>query len=339
MSTGLGLLPGSFTERGAIPRRVVAPVLTDMARSEELLARNLSSQYAYINTLVKHIERFKGKRLRPAMLHLCAHAFGGEAPLACEVAALIEMIHLATLCHDDILDGAETRRSVPTVSASWGNESAVLTGDILFSRALEILAKLDDSRPFKILSRTSRQICEGELLQIGCRFKLDMDEDAYLELIEKKTAVLFGAAAELGALLAGAGEADGRRMYSFGRRLGIAFQVVDDCLDLVGLEETVGKSLGSDLRNGELTLPTIHALAKTTGARKQELLSLFNVQRGGPPREALRPYLERAGSVTYALQLARAEIQCAREEVSFLPESAARRALVELPDYVLQRTS
>jgi len=332
------VLQGSVVRNETL-RRVLAPVRLDLARSEEILTRFLSSQYACINTLVRHTERFRGKRLRPGLLHLCARGFGGEAPLACEVAALIEMIHLATLCHDDILDGAETRRNVPTVSAAWGNKAAVLTGDTLLSRALEILSRLDDARPIRILARTSRQICEGELLQIDSRFKLDLDEDAYFELIEKKTAVLFAASAELGALLAGANEDDGRRMYAYGRRLGIAFQVVDDCLDLVGVEQTVGKSLGSDLKNGELTLPLIHLLSSTTGARKQELLSVFATYGGGPPRDALRPALERAGSVDYALRLARSEIQCARDEIGFLPDSAAKRALIEMPDYILGRQS
>lgn len=338
----MGCLKGvlqSSEQRTATLQRVLAPVQSDLARSEEILERFLISQYAYVNTLVRHTERFKGKRLRPAILHLCARAFGGEAPLAYEVAALIEMIHLATLCHDDMLDGAETRRNAPTVSALWGNKAAVLTGDILLSRALEMLSRLEDGRPIKILARASRQICEGELLQIDSRFKMDLDEDAYFELIEKKTAVLFAASAELGALLAGANEAESRRMYAYGRRLGIAFQMVDDCLDLVGVEQSMGKSLGSDLKNGELTLPLIHLLSNTTGARKQELLNLFRSSGGGPPREALRPALERSASITYTLQLARSEIQCARDEVGFLPDSAARRALLEMPDYILGRAS
>jgi octaprenyl-diphosphate synthase len=337
--SGIENLPRSSEERGAILLRIVAPIIEDLAKSEEVLSRNLTSQYAYISMLVRHIEQFKGKRLRPALLHLGARAFGGEAPLACEVAALIEMIHLATLCHDDILDDAETRRSVATVNAKWGNKSAVMTGDILFSRAFEIMGKLDDVRPFKILSRTSRLICEGELLQIDSRFKVDMDEDAYFDLIEKKTAVLFGAASELGALLAGATDSESRLMYSYGRRLGMAFQVVDDCLDLVGIEQTVGKSLGSDLKNGEPTLPMIHLMANTSGARKQELLQMFKPEAGGPTREALKPYLDRAGSVDYALQFARAEIQRARDEIAFLPASAAKTALLEIPEYVLDRTS
>jgi octaprenyl-diphosphate synthase len=273
------------------------------------------------------------------VLHLTARAFGGEAPLASDVAALVEMIHLATLCHDDILDDAATRRNVATVNEKWGNKAAVMTGDVLFSRAFEILGRLDDPRPFRILSRVSRMICEGELLQIDSRFNATIDEDAYFDLIEKKTAVLFGAAAELGALLAGAKDAESRRMYAYGRRLGIAFQIVDDCLDLVGIEETVGKSLGSDLKNGEPTLPLIHLLNTATGARKQELLKIFKPNNAALTRETLRPYLERDHSVEYALQIARAEIQRARDEIDFLPASAAKTSLLEIPDYVLERTS
>lgn len=338
-ASALSRLPKSSEERALLLLKLVAPILADLEKSEQILSRNLSSQYAFINTLCKHIERFRGKRLRPAVLHLSARAFGGEAPLAGEVGALVEMIHLATLCHDDILDDAATRRSVPTVNASWGNKSAVMTGDILFSRAFEVLGRLDDPRPFRILSRVSRMICEGELLQIDSRFNTDLDEDSYFDLIEKKTAVLFGAAAELGALLAGAKESESRRMYAYGRRLGIAFQIVDDCLDLVGIEETVGKSLGSDLKNGEPTLPLIHLLSKATGARKQELLTVFKPDSATLTRETLRSYLEREGSVDYALQIARAEIQRARDEIDFLPASAAKTSLLEIPEYVLERTS
>ncbi len=319
--------------------QIIAPVLGDLARSEELLSQHLTSQYAYINQLTRHIERFKGKRLRPAILHLSAQAFGGEAPLAAPVAALVEMIHLATLCHDDILDDAETRRNVKTINAKWGNKSAVMTGDFIFSRAFESLSRLDDPRPFRILARASRMICEGELLQIDSRFRVDMDEHAYFELIERKTALLFGAAAELGALMAGARETDSRRMYAYGRRLGMAFQIVDDCLDLVGVEETVGKSLGSDLKNGEPTLPLIHLMANSSGARKQELLKMFQSGCNGPSRTDLAPYLERSRSVEYALQVARLDIQRARDEISFLPASVAKSALLEIPEYILERTS
>ncbi|MCK6471280.1 MAG: polyprenyl synthetase family protein [Planctomycetes bacterium] len=332
-------LPRSSEERAAVLAQLVAPILGDLARSEEILSAYLSSQYSYINTLARHIERFKGKRLRMAVLHLSARAFGGEAPLACEVAATVEMIHLATLCHDDILDEAQTRRSVPTLNAEWGNKSAVMTGDILFSRAFENLGKLPDARAFRMLARTARLICEGELLQIASRFDIEMDEKAYFDLIEKKTAELFGAAAELGALLAGASQTDGRKMYEYGLRLGRAFQIVDDCLDLVGYETTVGKSLGSDLKNGEPTLPVIHLFANAGSPQRQELVRLFKPGGKDLTREALRPYLERAGSIDYAMKIARDEIKRARDVLDFLPPSQARETLLSIPDYVLVRSS
>jgi len=338
-SRGMEGLPASSEERAATLARLIAPVLPDLERSEQVLLKLLTSQYAYIQTLMQHIERFRGKRLRPALLHLSAQAFGGEAPTSYEVAAVVEMLHLATLCHDDILDDAATRRRVPTVNANWGNKSAVMTGDILFSRGFEHLGRLDDPRPFRILSRISRLICEGELLQIASRFEVELDERRYFDLIEKKTAVLFGAAAELGALLAGAGEAEGRKLYEYGRRLGLAFQIVDDCLDLVGVESAVGKSLGSDLKNGELTLPLIHLLANAGAPHKQELLALLKPGTEGLTRERLKPYLDKAGSVQYALTVARNELQRARDEISGLPASTAKTALIELPAYVLERTS
>lgn len=338
MATQIPFLCGATKERKLLLARIVAPVVNDIARSEEVLARNLASQYAYVNALLQHVERFKGKQLRPALLHLAARAFGGEAPLAFEVAAVVEMVHLASLCHDDVLDDAETRRNGPTVRAMWGNKSAILTGDVLFSRALEALGKLDDTRPLKVLSHACRLICEGELLQIDGRYNTDLEEDAYFDMIEKKTAVLFGAAAELGAMLAGATEEESRRLYAYGRRIGLAFQIVDDCLDLTGVEESAGKSLGSDLRNGEYTLPIIHMLANTAGPARQQVLALLRTQPG-PSRDEVAPYLERTGSLEYALQTARAEIRRARDEVAFLPPSVARRALVDVPEYILGRVS
>ncbi len=334
----LNNLAGSAEERAELLLETVAPILPDMVCAEENISRILSSRHAYFNTLAQHIERFKGKRLRPAVLLLSSRAFGRLAPTACELAALVEIIHLATLCHDDILDDAATRRNVPTLNASWGNKVAVLTGDLLLSRAFEQLGQMADPRPFRLLARISRLVCDGELLQIANRFNVNLDEAGYLELIEHKTAVLFGAAAELGALLSGASDEDSRRMYSYGRRLGIGFQVVDDCLDLVGVEKNLGKSLGSDFKNGELTLPVIHLLAHVQGAPRQKLEEMFKPDSGALTREFLLPLLEAHGSIEYALQFARQEIACAKNEIEFLPQSSSKTALLKIPDYVLERT-
>lgn len=298
----------------------------------------LSSTHPFLSSLAGHLERFRGKRLRPVLVHLSARAFGGEAPLAAEVAAVIELIHLATLCHDDVLDKAETRRSVTTVNARWGNRAAIITGDLLFSRALERLGRLDDPRPYRILSRAARLVCEGELLQIGARFNAGLTEEDYFDLITKKTAVLFGAATQLGALLAGATEDEGLRMEAFGRGLGIAYQIVDDCMDLVGVETTAGKSLGSDLRNGELTLPVIHLLSSAGPGLREELLREFRPGGAAIDRKTLQAHLQRCGSVEYALQIARRDLQRACESISSLPPSAAKNALLSFRDYVLERT-
>ncbi len=325
-------------ERSAKLLHYISPVLSELERSEEVLTGFLSSQYSFIQTLIRHIERFRGKRLRPALLHLSARAYGGEAPLAFHVAAVVEMIHLATLCHDDILDEAATRRSMPTINAEWGNKSAVMTGDILFSRAFEQLSKLDDVRPIKILSRTARLICEGELLQIASRFNTQIEEEDYLDLVMKKTAALFGAAAELGALLAGAKVEEAKRLDRYGRHLGMAFQIVDDCLDLQGVESTVGKSLGSDLKNGEPTLPLIHLFATASSTHRRELSKLFRPGSKALTRDALRPYLDRYGSIAYAFKTARSEVQRAQDELTGLPPSAALTVLQQIPEYVLDRT-
>jgi octaprenyl-diphosphate synthase len=309
-------------------------VQAELEQSEAILAELLFSQHLFLRRLARHIERFRGKRLRPALVHFAARVFGGEAPLAGEVAALVEMIHLASLCHDDILDEAATRRNVPTLNAQWGAQVAVVTGDLLLSRAFARLATLPDPRPFQVLTRAGQLICEGELLQVGCRFQAGLSEQDYLDLIEKKTAVLFGASAQLGGLLAGASEPEAQRLEAYGRRVGRAFQIVDDCLDLSGVESSAGKSLGGDLKNGELTLPVIHLLRTAGEATRQEVLRLL---RPGCPelsRERLRPHLQATGSIAYALERARQELDAACAELAFLPPSAARDSLAEFCEYI-----
>jgi octaprenyl-diphosphate synthase len=318
--------------------RLAEPAKQDLERTETFMSELLSSTHPFLSSLAGHLERFRGKRLRPVLVHLSARAFGGEAPLAAEVAAVIELIHLATLCHDDVLDEAETRRSVPTVNARWGNRAAIITGDLLFSRALERLGRFDDPRPYRILSRAARLVCEGELLQIGARFNAGLTEEDYFDLITKKTAVLFGAATQLGALLAGATEDESQRMEAFGRGLGVAYQIVDDCMDLTGVEATAGKSLGSDLRNGELTLPVIHLLSTAGPGLREELLREFRPGGAAIDRKTLQTHLQRCGSIEYSLQIARRDLQRACESLASLPPSSAKNALVSFRDYVLERT-
>ena len=328
MSTRLQDAPSRAEDLTGPLARLSEPVRQDVAASESLLQELLGSPYAFLRALTRHVERFRGERLRPILLHLAARGFSGEAPLAREVAALVEMVHLATLCHDAVRDRADPRPGAPAVNAAWSTRTAIVTGDLLFSRAAERLGRLEDPRPFRLVSRAARLICEGELLQVGSRFNLQLEEREYLDIVAKKTGALFGAAAQLGALLAGAGDAEGLRLESYGRRVGLAFQIVDDCLDLSGVDSTAGKSLGSDLRKGELSLPVIHLLA-TAAPVREELRRIFHPGSADLAGEMLRPHLQRSGSIAYALAFARRELAHAREELGFLPPSAARNALLE----------
>lgn len=318
-------------------RRIMRVAGDDLLRTEERLREMMCSRYACVSTLTGYLEQFHGKRLRPALLHLSARAFGGEAPAAVETAAAVEMLHLASLCHDDVLDGASSRRGVPTLNAARSGHTAVLTGDFLVARAFERLSAGNNIQPLRILSAAARCVCEGELLQVASRFDPTLDEETYLDLVDKKTASLFAAAAELGALLAGAREENGRRMRAYGRHLGVAFQVVDDCLDLIGKEKIVGKTLGADLKNGEFTLPVIHFLRAAAPADRREVLAFLQPNREALPRARLLALLEGTGSLEYSFGAAREELRKARSELETLPSSAAKAALSELTKFVLLR--
>jgi octaprenyl-diphosphate synthase len=317
---------------------LTAPVRDEMERAETLLRALLDSPHPFLRAVAGHMERFRGKRLRPAILLLSARAWGNGSDLACELAAIVETIHLASLCHDDVLDGAELRRAAPTLNAQWGTQTAVMTGDLLLSRAFERLAQFGDLRLVQALGQVGRMICEGELLQIGSRFNPGLRESDYLALAEKKTGALFGAAARLGVLAAGAGEADAERMGAFGRHLGCAFQIVDDCLDVTGVEASAGKSLGADLRNGELTLPVIHLLRTAEPARRTELLELLQAGHAERRHHRLRALVASSDAVSYALGVARRELHSARQLILFLPPTAAREALLGFPEYILARS-
>ena len=266
-----------------IDEEITAPVRSQMRQTDAFLADTLHADDEYIKQLTRHVERYQGKRLRPALAHLTAQAIArpnenenkneNEAEdLHVKMAAIVELIHLTTLVHDDVIDEASLRRRGPTVNARWDNETAVILGDYLFACAWKVLTALPDLRPLAILSATTRLMCEGELMQISCRRSDEpLSEARYLDIISKKTAELFRAAAYLGALLTGGAAAaeQATALGEYGFHIGMAFQIVDDCLDLVGTEQQMGKSLGTDLDKGHLTLPVIHALRQDVAGAPQ----------------------------------------------------------------------
>jgi octaprenyl-diphosphate synthase len=249
-------------------------VAADMAAVDALVRRRLSSDVALVNQIGEHIVAAGGKRLRPMLLLLAARALGHGGPDAHQLAAVVEFIHTSTLLHDDVVDESDLRRGRSTANALWGNAASVLVGDFLYSRSFQLMVELDSMPVQRILADTTNRIAEGEVLQLLHVRNPDVDEAAYLQVIERKTAVLFAAATRLGALLAGADEAVQERMHDYGLHLGHAFQIADDVLDYSAEEADLGKHLGDDLAEGKATLPLIHAIQHSDAATRDRLRAI-----------------------------------------------------------------
>ena len=322
----------------AVPKLLAAcyaPVDDALERVEKLLETALRGKDARVNELVRYGFRASGKRLRPAMLLLSAKAVGEINADHLTLAAVVEMVHTATLIHDDVLDEATLRRHHETVNARWDNETSVLLGDFLFTHAFYLASTLPTNHACRVIGRTTNIVCEGELRQIAHRGRYEMTETTYLEIIEAKTASLCACCCELGAHYASASRPQEEALRQFGHHLGIAFQIADDLLDLLGDEPTVGKSLGTDLGKQKPTLPVIEAMRRVPAAQRSELLSALT--NGHGRAAVLLPWLERFGAVDYARNKATQHARQARDCLLPLPESPARQRLECLADFVVMR--
>jgi octaprenyl-diphosphate synthase len=308
----------------------LAPLLAEVGRAFE---RQLASDLPPVNTLCRHVERYRGKMLRPTMVFLCGQAFGPVGERHVIVAATCEMIHMATLVHDDVLDDAQVRRKGLTVNRLRGNEVAVMLGDYLISNAFHLCSRAGDPGLNLRLGEVTNTLCEGELVQLSHREDLSLDERTYFEIVRRKTAVLIGACCELGARLSGAPEESVVALRRFGEGLGIAFQVQDDLLDLSGREDVVGKSLGRDLEKGKLTLPVIIHLARGTPAQRERTIAAIRARDGA----ALLAELTAAGALAEARSRAMAMVDAARKELALVPACPARDALDAAALAIVQR--
>lgn len=313
-----------------------ATVAADIDTSARIFREELASDQGFICDLCAHIAQYHGKRLRPALLLLTARAVGQVRPEHHVLAAVVEMVHIATLVHDDVLDEADIRRRAATVNRLWGNERAVLLGDYLISHAFHLCSSLNSQTAARTVAHTANTVCEGELMQVFNRENLELGEDEYFDIIFRKTASLIGACCLLGATFADASAAVAERMREYGNALGVAFQITDDLLDLTGDEGEVGKSLGRDVEKGKLTLPLIHFLRTQAADRRGKLLALL---RGSDPqryRDVAR-LLADSDSIEYAQRAAEARVQTALQCLDVLPASAARDALTAMARFVLAR--
>lgn len=313
-----------------------APVREDLEQVESILRGELHSEFPFVDRLVQHGFQLGGKRLRPALLLLTAQACGAVRDEHRVLAAVMELVHTATLIHDDVLDEALVRRHLETVNARWGNEASVLLGDYLFARAVCLAASLEDTWVCRAIAETTRVVCEGELRQVGTRGHFDLPEAEYLDIVRAKTAELCACCCRLGARFAGAGEAVQDAVARYGSHLGIAFQIVDDVLDVRGKEAVVGKSLGTDLMKQKPTLPVIRLLNQ---AAVEERETLAEILRGAENHKAevLAPWFERYDAIAYSQQKAALYVRRAAAELEGLAPSPARDCLARLADFVIRR--
>jgi len=313
---------------------------SDLERVNGLILERMQSQVALIPQLAGHIVASGGKRLRPMLTLGCARLCGYRGSRHIALAAAVEFIHTATLLHDDVVDASDLRRGRDTANAVWGNKSAILVGDFLFSRSFELMVADGSLRVLEILSRASSIIAEGEVLQLMTQYDLQTTENAYLGVIQAKTAELFAAASRIGAVVAERPSDEEEALDRFGRNLGIAFQLVDDMLDFSACQAELGKSIGDDFRDGKITLPILLAYARGNDEERafwRRALEEMD-QRAGDLERAIM-LVERHGALAETLSRARGYVASAIDGLSMFPDGAERRALIEAAAFATERSS
>lgn len=296
----------------------------------------LHSEVPLVRQVAEYIIAGGGKRLRPILLLLASGAVGYQGRQHCELAAVVEFIHTATLLHDDVVDESSMRRGRGTANAVFGNAASVLVGDFLYSRAFQMMVGVGNMRVMQVLADATNTIAEGEVLQLMNCHNADIDVDDYLQVVRYKTAKLFEASARLGAILGEAPDATESALAAYGMHLGTAFQIVDDVLDYSGEEGETGKHLGDDLAEGKPTLPLIHVIRR--GNPRQSEMVRNALEQGG--REAFPDILkavEETGALEAAMEVAKAEVEMAKNVLGALPETKYRDALLQLAGFAIAR--
>jgi len=312
-------------------------VADDLRAVDQVIRRCLSSDVVLVNQIAEYIINSGGKRLRPLLVVVSSRACGYAEHRHAEAAAIVELIHTATLLHDDVVDRSELRRGRGTANSLWGNEASVLVGDYLYSRAFEMMVDLGNMRIMEVLASATNKIAEGEVLQLMNAHDPDTTEQRYLEVIYRKTAKLFEAGTQISAILAQCSPQQENSMTRFGRHLGTAFQLVDDALDYRADPEELGKNLGDDLAEGKPTLPLIHALRH--GGSSEQVMIRDAIENGSVAQlERITALVESTGGLEYTARLARREADLAIAALADFPDSAHTRALRDLAEFAVART-
>ena len=316
--------------------QIRALISADMRAVDDTIQQCLQSDVALINQLSHYIINSGGKRLRPQLVLLAARAAGYPGNAHIRLAAIIEFIHTATLLHDDVVDDSKMRRGQESANAVWGNEAAVLVGDFLYSRAFEMMVGVGSMRVMDILSHTTNAIAEGEVLQLLNIHDPETTEEAYLNVIRRKTAKLFEAASQLGGVLAEVPQTQEKALAQYGMHLGTAFQLIDDVLDYSESSDAIGKNIGDDLAEGKPTLPLIYAMHNGDEAQSQVIRHA--IKKGGlDDIEAVLAAIKETGAIDYSQVMACKEADAAKKALYELPDNDYRDALNALAKFSVSR--
>jgi octaprenyl-diphosphate synthase len=316
---------------------LTGPITEGLVEMRAVIAGHLSDSSPAVSDMTDHIARFQGKQLRGSLVMLVGRAHGVYTDEHPTVAAVVEMIHLATLVHDDVLDGAEVRRRVACVNERWDNQVAVLLGDFLYARAFGLSTELSSRLCSRLLSETTRQLCVGEIEQSTMRYDFEVSQVVYERIAAAKTGTLYSAACELGARYPGGDDSRGQAMRAFGNELGLAFQIIDDCLDVLGEEHLVGKSVGNDVNDGKVTLPILRTYSQADEGTRGLIRDAYTLPGIEDRRGRLREVCDLQPGAEYALARAEQLVAKAMGRLDGLEDSAAKRALKQMGEFVLQR--
>jgi octaprenyl-diphosphate synthase len=319
---------------------IAALVAADLSKVERAIELDTVCSVDAVTAISQHLQLSGGKRLRPTLVLLTARACGYQGDGAVRLGAVTEIVHAATLVHDDVIDEAKVRRGRPSTNQRWGNHTSVLAGDWLYMQAFNLTLRERNFKMLDLLIELTQTMVEGELLQADMVGRADITEEEHLGLIHRKTASLFSVCARFGALLADVDEETERRMGDFGWNLGMAFQLIDDVLDLSATEKALGKPVGNDLREGKATLPVILALAQCTPAEREQIETVMrDGDYGRVPHCDVQGILRRHGSLDAVRGRALEYTDIAAERLAPLPESPHKRALTSILDLVVERDS
>ena len=317
--------------------QISKPIKTELIQFNQLFKEALKSKVGIVDLISKYILKQKGKKIRPLLVLLSSKAIGGINDRTYRGATLVELLHTATLVHDDVVDGAEKRRGLPSINAVWKNKVAVLMGDYLLSRGLLLSVDGNDFDFLKVVTNTVKRMSEGELLQIKKTQKLDIDEETYFRIISDKTASLLSTCCEIGAMSSTDDKTKIEAMRSYGEYLGLAFQIKDDILDYIGSSSIIGKPLGADIKDKKITLPLIHSLDKASKSERSDIIKLIKTGKKRNNINDIIAFVNKYNGIEYSFDVAKDYAEKAKQSLNMLEQSESKAALQTLVEYVIER--